>query len=68
MQSAGVVDLFDVAWKPGDHVSVSSIVAKVDLLTLNRLHETLGFAIVVAITAATHRCRRHHESSTESST
>ena len=26
MQSAGVVDLFDEAWKPGDHVGMSSIV------------------------------------------
>ena len=38
-----------------DHVSVSSIVTEIDLLALDRLHETLGFAVVVWIAAATHR-------------
>src|SRR5208337_2616352 len=43
------------AWKPRDHVSVSPIVTEVNLLALDRLHETLSFAVIVGITAATHR-------------
>jgi hypothetical protein len=33
---------------------VSSIVTEVNLLALDRLHETLGLAIVVGIAAAAH--------------
>jgi hypothetical protein len=55
VQSAGVVYRVDEAWKPRDHISVSSIVTQIDLFTLDRLYKALGFAVVVWITAATHR-------------
>ena len=54
VQSAGVVYPVDEAWKPRDHVRVSPIVTEVDLFALDRLHETLGFPVVVWIAAPTH--------------
>jgi hypothetical protein len=55
VQSADVVYLVDEAWKPRDHVRVTPIVTEVDLFALDRLHETLGFPVVVWIAAPTHR-------------
>ena len=55
VQSAGVAYLVNEARKSRNHIRMSSIVTEIDLLTFDRLHEALGFAVVVGITAATHR-------------
>ena len=55
VQSAGVVDLIDEAWKVGSDVLEGLIGHGIDGLDLQRLHEALGLGVVVRIAAAPHR-------------
>jgi hypothetical protein len=54
VESAGVVDLIDKAWKIGGDVFESLVIHQIDGLDLNGLHEALSLGIVVGITTSAH--------------
>jgi hypothetical protein len=58
VQPAPVVNLIDEARKPRDHLLEALVVAEVNLLALERLHEALGLAVVVRIAASSHRAHQ----------
>ena len=51
MKSAGVVDLVDGAGKVGSNVLERFVVHLIHRFDLQRLHEDLGFGVVVGISA-----------------
>src|SRR6185436_5424080 len=54
MESAGVVDLIDKAWKIGGDVFVSFVIHQIDGLDLKGFHEALGLGIVIGIATSAH--------------
>ena len=54
MESAGVVDLIDKAWKIGGDVFEGFVIHQIDGLDLKGLHEALGLGIVVGIATSAH--------------
>jgi hypothetical protein len=54
VESAGVVDLIDKAWKIGGDVFESFVVHQIDGLDLKGLHEALGLGIVIGIATSAH--------------
>src|ERR1700733_6454668 len=54
VESAGVIDLIDKAWKIGGDVFESLIIHQIDGLDLKGLHEALGLGIVVGIATSAH--------------
>ena len=55
MESAGVVDLIDKAWKIGGDVFESFVIHQIDGLDLKGLHKALGLGIVIGIATSAHR-------------
>src|SRR5580693_9507698 len=47
VESSGVVDLIDKAWKVSGNVVEGFVIHQIDGLDLKRLHEALGLGIVV---------------------
>src|SRR6478609_6817774 len=55
VESAGVVDLIDKAWKIGGDVFESFVIHQMDGLDLKGLHKALGLGIVIGIATSAHR-------------
>src|SRR6478672_9962060 len=55
VESAGVVDLIDKAWKIGGDVFESFVIHQIDGLDLKGLHKALGLGIVIGIATSAHR-------------
>ena len=55
VESAGVVDLIDEAWKVGCDVFESFVGHEIHGFNLKRLHEAFGFGVIVWIAATAHR-------------
>jgi hypothetical protein len=54
MESAGVVDLIDKAWKIGGDVFESFVIHQIDGLDLKGFHEALCLGIVIGIATSAH--------------
>jgi glutathione S-transferase len=58
VQPVPVVDFIDEAWQPRDHFIEALVITEVNLLAFERLHEALGFAVVVRIAPPSHRAHQ----------
>src|SRR6266481_604888 len=55
VESSGVVDLIDKAWKVSGDVFESFVIHQIDGLDLEGLHKALGLGIVIGIATSAHR-------------
>ncbi len=55
VESAGIVDLIDEAWKVSRNVLESFVGHQIHGFKLESLHEAFGFGVIVWIAAAAHR-------------